>query len=201
MRTISLPYLPGKAALPVAHLELNPNNHSKMHILSPLTILALTRLSTALPPLLLLPSNTSSLSPLAINATAMSSWPKGPWVFDLHPWGTLTIVVTIEHYGRRVCSEDDDCEIRVIDAIYGLLGIAQREYVSGRNREDSFTWDVANLWIQQTMAVSGRIIEELIRVMIQLTWAHGTTEVAHAGLIFRGRLAATFILTYPGVQN
>lgn len=169
-----------------------------MHILSSLTMLALTRLSIALPPLLL-PLNTSSQFPLAINATALprEPWPKVPWAYSM----SLSTTVAIDNYGRSVCSEDDLCQVRATVDIHRLLGIILQEYISGRGRQDTYTSGVAKFWIKQEIKVSEYLIDDLIKSMIVFAWAHGTTEVTFAAIIIHGELAATFALTYPGVED
>ncbi|KAF6228817.1 hypothetical protein HO173_011665 [Letharia columbiana] len=169
-----------------------------MHILPLLTFFALTISSTALPPLLL-PSNPPSANPLPLNATTLSRepWPDVPWTYVIDE----SVSISIEHYGRHVCAGEMYCEERVRVAMNEIVRIVNAEYIAGRGKVNSFTSDGVNFWIRQETMVPKMLVEELVATLRWVTLRHGTTEVSHAGLLDRGKLAATFELTFPGIED
>lgn len=170
-----------------------------MHIPSLVIInFALSRTSTALPPLLL-PPIPPSLNTLKLNATTLfqDPWPKVPWTYSIDESATICI----EYYGRKVCPEDLHCEQRVMDGIDRILWTVKRDYVMAHEKIDSFAGGVVNFWIKQETMVPKSIVEGLIGILRWFVLIHGTTEVTHAGLVNFGTLAATFELTFPGIED
>lgn len=169
-----------------------------MRILSLLTTFALTRSSTALPPLLLT-SNTSSLDALTINTTTLfrQPWPQVPWIYVLDE----TTSIAIEHYGRNVCSGNWHCEERVLDGMNQIVEIVREEYVMEHEKINSFTSGGVSFWIRQETTLLKIMAMELVSTLRWMMLRHGTREVTHGGIVDHGTLAVTFELTFPGMED
>ena len=109
--------------------------------------------------------------------------------------------MAMEHYGRHVCSGDLHCEQRVTDGIDRISGIVSHEYVMARGKINSFTGGVVNFWIEQETMVPKFLVEELVANLQRFTQEYGTMELTHAGVLNYGKLAATFELTFPGIED
>ena len=174
-----------------------------MHILSLSTaFVALTDLPAASIIPRRPPDTSSSLTLLPLNTTTLSRepWPRAPWTYRIDASATIAI----EHYGRVVCANEDPiCEGRVTDGIDEIALTVSREYTMERQKTDCFTGGAGtvNFWFRQETMVLKIIVEELVALRRSFVLAYGPTEVTHAGIVNYGQLAATFELTFPGIEG
>ncbi len=88
-----------------------------------------------------------------------------------------------------------------MENINQIVRIVNEEYAMGHDKVDSFASDGVSFWIRQDTMVPKMLVEELVATLRWLMLRHGMTEVTHAGLLNYGMLAATFELTFPGIEG
>ena len=169
-----------------------------MHILPLLIAFAFTKVSLALPPLVF-PSTTPSLNPLTLNASTLfrQPWPDVPWTYTIDESASISF----EYYGRNVCSGDWHCKERVMENMNLIVEIVYQEYVMEPEKIDSFASEGVNFWIKQKATVPKILVMELVATLRWLMLRYGTREVTHARFLNHRRLAATFELTFPGIED
>ena len=82
-----------------------------------------------------------------------------------------------------------------------IVEIVYQEYVMEPEKIDSFVSEGVNFWVKQEATVPKSLVMELVATLRWLMLCHGTREVTHAGFLNHGRLAATFELTFPGIED
>ena len=69
-----------------------------------------------------------------------------------------------------------------------------------QGEENVYASDGVNFWIRQEIMVRKIVVVELVGTLRWLMVQYGPRELTHAGLINYGRLAAVFVLTFPGLE-
>ncbi|KAL6719051.1 hypothetical protein ACLMJK_003286 [Lecanora helva] len=174
-----------------------------MRLFSFVSVFLAIRVCLALPPLVLPsllpsinPSNISSQPSLSIN-DPRPPWPPAPWTYTFDS----SSILAIEHYGRTFCTNNATCEQHILDGVNRIFTRIQNEWIIGRDHAEVYTENGAHFWILQDKPLPKIVAMQIIGLLSGLERVHGIREVVHGGLINYNTVAASFQLTFSGVES